>query len=142
MWGREVETTYKDIKIKAAMKLYHDRDPSMKAVRLFEEKSVRGGRHSVIKDACRYAEELGLHLRLEYPEPMCVTDDGKEVNGKKVKGCIATARQEEVRAKVEEEKMISNRWEDVHLEQGDCFAWLSCWKAAPTHVVVGIQELY
>ena len=37
-------------------------------------------------------------------------------------------------------KIICNRWEDVHLDQGDCFAWLSCWKAAPTHVVVGIQE--
>ena len=46
---------------------------------MFEEKSVGGGRHSVIKDASRYAEELGLHLKLEYPEPMCVTDDGKEV---------------------------------------------------------------
>ena len=44
---------------------------------------------------------------------MCVTGDGKEVNGKKVKGYIAKARQEEVRAKVKEEKwqgkMISNR---------------------------------
>ena len=30
----------------------------------------------------------------------------------------------------------------MHLEQGDCIAWLNCWKAAPTHVVVGIQELY
>ena len=39
-------------------------------------------------------------------------------------------------------KMICNQWEDVRLEQGDCFSWLSCWKAAPTHVVVGIQELY
>ena len=128
------------------MKLYYNPDPSMEAVRLFEQKSVRGGRHSDIKDESRYAEELGLHLRLEYPEPMCVTDDGKEVNGKKVKGCIAKARQEEVRAKVKEEKsqgkMISNRWEDVQIEQGDCFAWLSYWKAAATHVVVGIQELY
>ena len=70
---RSVETTYKDIKIKAAMKLYYNPDPSMEAVRLFEEKSVRGGRHSAIKDARRYAEELGLHLKLEYPEPMCVT---------------------------------------------------------------------
>ena len=82
---------------------------------------------------------------MTYPEPMCVTDDGKE-NGKKVKGCIAKAHQEEVQAKVKEEKwqgkMISNRWEDEHLDQGDCFAWLSCWKAAPKHVVVGIQELY
>ena len=97
---RSVETTYKDIKIKAAMKLYHNSDPFMEAVRLFEEKSVRGGRHSIIKDASRYAEELGFHLRLEYLEPMCITDDGKEVNGKKVKGCIAKAHQEEVRATV------------------------------------------
>ena len=48
-----------------------------------------------------------------------------------------------MRAKVKEErwqgKMISNRWEDLHLEQGDCFAWPSCWKMAPTHVV---QLLY
>ena len=47
-------------------------------MRLFEEESVRGGRHSVIEDASRYAEELGLHLKLDYPETMCVTDDGKE----------------------------------------------------------------
>ena len=61
---RSVETAYKDIKIKAAMKLYYNHDPSMEAVRLFEEKSARGGRHSVIKEARRYAEELGL--KLEY----------------------------------------------------------------------------
>ena len=54
---RSVETTYMDIKIKAPMKLYYNPDPSMEAVRLFEEKSVSGGRHSVIKDAGRYAEE-------------------------------------------------------------------------------------
>ena len=89
---RSAETTYKDIKIKVAMKLYYNPDPSMEAVRLFEEKSVRGGPHSVIKDASRYGKELGFHLKLEYPEPMSVTEDGKEVNGKKVKGCIAKAR--------------------------------------------------
>ena len=120
------------------MKLCYSPVPSMEALRLFEEKSVRGGRPSVIKVASRYAEELGLHLKLEYPEPMCVTDEGKEVNGKKVKGCIVKKRQIEVRAKVNLEKwqgkMIS-RWDYLHLEQGDCFAWLSCWKAAPTDVV-------
>ena len=44
---------------------------------------------------------------------MCVTDDGKEANDKKVKGCIVKARQKEVRAKVKEEKwegkIICNR---------------------------------
>ena len=115
---RSVETTHKGIKNKAAMKLYCNLDPSMEAVRMFEEKSVRGGQHSVIKDASRYAEEFGLHLKLEYPEPMCVTDDSKEIKGKKVKGYIAKVRQEEVQAKVKEEKwlwkMISNRLEDEY----------------------------
>ena len=73
------------------MKLYYNPDPSMRAVKFFEEKSVRGGWHSVIKDASRYVEVFGLHLKLEYPEPMSVTDNNKEVNGKKVKGCIAKA---------------------------------------------------
>ena len=49
------------------MKLYYNPDTSREAARLFEEKSMRGGRHSVIKDVSRYAEELGLHLKLEYP---------------------------------------------------------------------------
>ena len=61
---RSAETTYKAIKIMAAIKLYYNPDPSMEAVLLFEEKSVRRARHSVIKDARRYAEELGLHLKL------------------------------------------------------------------------------
>ena len=101
------------------MKLYYNPDPSMRAVRFFEEKSVTGGWHSVIKVASRYAEDFGLHLKLEFPEPMNVTDDDKEVNGKKVKGCVAKACQE-VRVKVKEEKWqgkrICYRWEDVHSE--------------------------
>ena len=118
IWGggrgiRSIESKYKDIKINAAMKLNYNPDTSMEALRLLEEKSLRGGRHSVSKDASRYAEELGLHLKLEYPEPMWATDDGKEINGKKVKGCTANSHQEEVRAKVKEGKwqwkMISNR---------------------------------
>ena len=146
MWGERITITRDNIHgwqdKPGYMKHCYNPDPSIEAVRLFEEKSVRGGRPLVIKDASRYAGELGL--KLECPEPMCVTDDGKEVNGKKVKGCITKKRQEEVRANVNEEKwqakMISNRWIYLHLEQGDCFAWLSCWTAAPTHVVVSIEE--
>ena len=59
-------TTNKGIKIKAAMKLYYNPDPSMEAVRLIKEKAVRGWRLLVIKEGSRYAEELGLHLKLEY----------------------------------------------------------------------------
>ena len=68
------------------MKLYYNPDPIMEAVTLFEETSVRGRQHSVIKDASRYPEEFLPHLKLEYPEAMCVTDDDKYVNGKKMRG--------------------------------------------------------
>ena len=97
---RLVETTYRDIKIKVAMKFYYNLDPSMEAVRLFEAKTVRGGWHSVIKDASMYAEELGFHSKVEYSEPTCLTYLGKEVNGKKVKRCRAELGKEKVRAKV------------------------------------------
>ena len=49
------------------MKLYYNPDPTMEAVTLFEETSVRGRQHSVIKDASRYPEEFLPHLKLEYP---------------------------------------------------------------------------
>ena len=68
------------------MKLYYNPDPTMEAVTLFEETSVRGRQHSVIKDASRYPEEFLPDLKLEYPEAMCVTDDDKYVNGKKMRG--------------------------------------------------------
>ena len=40
------------------MKLYNNPDPTMEALALFEEKSVRGRQHSVIKDVSRYPEEF------------------------------------------------------------------------------------
>ena len=34
----------------------------------------RNGRHSVIKDATKYAEELDLQLWLNFPDPAAVAD--------------------------------------------------------------------
>ena len=76
---KSVENEYKNTKIKAAVKLYCDADPTIAAVRSFEELSVQNGRHSLIKDAKKYAEELWLY----FPNPVAVAD-GKEVEAKKV----------------------------------------------------------
>ena len=48
---KSVENEYKNTKIKAAVKLYCNADPTMAAVRSFEELAVQSGRHSIIKDA-------------------------------------------------------------------------------------------
>ena len=115
----------------------------MAAVRSFETLAVQNGRHSIIKDAKKYAEELGLQLWLNFPSPVA---DGKEVKAKKVKQAIYKARQHEIQLTVSEErwqgKLIKRRWDDEKVKLEECFAWLSSWINAPTHTIAGVKELY
>ena len=142
---KSVENEYKSTKIKAAVKLYYNADPTMAAVRSFEELAVQNGRHSFTKDAKKYAEELDLQLWLNLPNPTAVAD-GKKVEAKKVKQAIYKARQHEIQSTVSEKgwqrKLIKNRWDDEKVKLEECFAWLSSWKNAPTHTIAGVQELY
>ena len=144
-WRMNTRTLLVFLKIKAAVKLYCNADPMMAAVRSFEELAVQNGRHSIIKDAKKYAEELDLQLWLNFPNPVAVVDD-KEVEAKKVKQAIYKARQQEIQLTVSEErwqgKLIKNRWDDEKVKLEKCFARLSSWKNVPTHTIAGVQELY
>ena len=106
---------YKNTKIKATVKLYCNADPTMAAVRSFEELAVQNGHHSIIKKAKNYAEQLGLQLWVNFPNPIAVAD-GKEVEAQKVKQAIYKACQHEIQSTVLEErwqrKLIKNRWDD------------------------------
>ena len=82
---RAVETEYKEMKVKAAVKLYQNRDPAMKMVREFEEQAESKGYQSMTKEAGNWAEEYGLQLQLNYPDPVCVTEEGEVVPGDKLK---------------------------------------------------------
>ena len=57
---KSVESTYKNIKVKTAIKLYANEDPTMHMPREFEEKCERTERRSLKKDTERYASERGL----------------------------------------------------------------------------------
>jgi len=59
-----IEREYKTIKIKAAINLYSNNDPTMHLVRQFEEKAARTERRSLIKDEESYAQQQGLLLEL------------------------------------------------------------------------------
>ena len=74
---KSVENEYKLTKIKTAVTLYQNQDPTMKVVREFEEKATESGHHSLIK-------ELDLDLKLSELNPTCRTADGNEVSGKKI----------------------------------------------------------
>ena len=57
-------------KIKAAVKLCANTDPTLKLVREFEEKAACKERRSVLKDASGYARELDIELELKHPDPV------------------------------------------------------------------------
>ena len=79
-----VENEYKLTKIKTAVNLYQNQDPTMKVVREFEERATENGHHSLIKDAVKYAKELDLDLKLIELNPTCRTANGNEVSGKQI----------------------------------------------------------
>ena len=81
---KSIEAEYKLTKFKAAVRLYNNSDPTMELFRQFEEKARRTGRHSLIEDAQRFAEELGMKLQLRCPDPSGTTEQGEVIEGRKI----------------------------------------------------------
>ena len=105
---RSVETEYKETKVKAAVKLYQNRDPAMKMVREFEEQAESKGYQSMTKEAGKYAEEYGLQLQLNHPDPVCVTEEGEVVPGDKLKTRLRKLRESRMEGVVEEQNGKEN----------------------------------
>ena len=104
-----------------------------------------------MKEAHKFAGELGTSLSLEYPrlnpQPSCrsVSDPETEIKGPKVKEHLKKADMEKLKEKINEEKwqgrFLQVRWQDSELSQSGCFAWLRDWTCAPTHTA-GVMEMY
>ena len=87
-WGRglrSVEEEYKAIKIKSAVKLYKNTDPTMNLVRRFEERLGTLGHNSLIKEATQFSSSLGLELNLVCSTPSCCTKEGEVFQYSKIK---------------------------------------------------------
>ena len=93
---KSVESTYNNIKVMTAIKLYANEDPTMRTVREFKEKCERTERRSLKNDTERYASERGLYLKLKYPCPTANTEEGEELLGEKV-GVMMRIKEEESR---------------------------------------------
>ena len=126
---RSVETEYKETKVKAAVKLYQNRDLAMKMVREFEEQAEIKGYQSMTKESGKYAEEYGLQLQLNYPDPVCVTEEGEVVPRDKLKTRLRKLQESRMEGVVKEQKwqgkLITTRKEDGDLNTEQCFWWLS-----------------
>lgn len=84
-----MEEVYKATKVKAALKVYSNEDPTMSVDRQFEEQSTRTGHQSLLKEAIKFADELGIALNLTYPNSTCLNkDDAKEIPSKQISSSI------------------------------------------------------
>ena len=74
---------------------------------------------------------VGLQLQLGYPDPVCATEEGEVIPGKKIKNLIKRHResrvQEEVREQKWQGKLVTERERDEKLSAEQCFWWLSDW---------------
>ena len=59
---RSLERTYKELKIKTAVKLLNENEKRMKVVKRFHKLNMQSASYSIFKDAKLYANELQLNL--------------------------------------------------------------------------------
>ena len=112
-----VENEYKLTMIKAAIKLYRNTDPTIQLVRDYEERAVDQGHQSLIKEATKYANEIGITVHLNHPH-------------------VTSEVEYQFRA-----DFLKSRWDDEKPNQAGCFARLNGWKHAPSHSIAGVMEL-
>ena len=98
------------------------------------------------KEAGKYAEEYGLQLQLNYPDPVCVTEEGELVPRDKLKTRLRKLQESKLEGVVEEQKwqgkLITAGKEDGDLNTEQCFWRLGEWRTCPTHTIVGMFEIY
>ena len=97
---RSIETEYEETKVKAAVNLYQNRDLAMKMVRDFEERAESVRHQALTTEAAVYAKEYGLQLQLEYPDSVCVTEEGEVIPGKRIKNVLKRHRESREREDV------------------------------------------
>ena len=101
----------------------------MRLVRAFEENAIYRGHQSLVKEARKFAEELGFALDLSFPHPKFRDNtDGADVPRDKIKRHLKKAAREQRKTEVKEKKwqgkLLAARWEEDQLNQWSCFAWL------------------
>ena len=93
---RAVETEYNVTKIKAAVRLYENKDPAIEMVREFGERAELLGHSSLVKDAAKFAEDLGVNLHLNHPDPVRAMSNGGTIPSNRVKEVLKKMCGEEV----------------------------------------------
>ena len=76
----------------------------MGLVREFEEKAVQARRRSMVKDADKFAEEMGMDLKLQHPDLTGHTEEGERIETPAIGDWI-------------KKEMRSNRYKEIKSEK-------------------------
>ena len=143
---RAVETEYRVTKIRAPVRLNENKDPAMEMVRELEERAESLGHSSLVKDAAKFVEDLGVNLYLNHPDPVCAMSNGGIISSYRVKEVLKEGVEKklakEVRGLEWQGKLLTERKSDLQLCKNECFNWLNKWRSCPSQTIAGIFELY
>ncbi|XP_044182725.1 uncharacterized protein LOC122963360, partial [Acropora millepora] len=105
----------------------------------FEERAESLGHRSLVKDAAKFAEDLGVNLHLKHPDPVCAVKSGEIIPSHRVKEvlkeCVEEKLEREVRGLEWQRKLLIERKSDSQLCKNGCFSWLSKWKSCPSYTI-------
>ena len=146
---KQISTTYKETKIKAALRLETSNDPKLQAVRQFQVIKEKKGRRSILKDAKKYAVDMELQLEMgDYPMLSLRSVKDRTYTATDVKGAknvLSRGRMVQVKKDIKQStwqgNIIAHRMEDENVELPECFNWSVKWRSAPTYTICAINEI-
>ena len=100
------------------------------------------GNRSLIKDAAKFADELGVNLHLKYPDPACAMSTLEIISSYRVKEilkqCVEDKLEREVSGLEWQGKLLNERKDDSQLCKNGCFNWLSKWRSCPSYTIAHV----
>ena len=146
---KSIEQSYKETKVKSAVKLLQSTDQRMDMVKQFHRICMNTKHYSLFKDAIKYANEIGIKLDIS---PTSYSVKFVKDNVTVTTTSVSAVKSEISRSRNEkhETQIMSSTWQgvnyktrknDVHLQKG-CFDWLKTWKNCPSHIIRSVFDLY
>ncbi len=146
---KSLECSYKDIKIKSAMKLKKNKDPRMCLVNRFHQHHLQTNSYSLFKETIRYCEEKGINANCD-DEELVISTDVDEVRSsdekckEKVKNIL-----KKLNMNNNLQAVLSCSWQGVIMKSiiedetriKDSFSWLSNWRTCPTSTISELMSL-
>ena len=147
---KSVEDSYKDIKIKAAMKLKSNDDPRMKLVNRFNHIHIKTNSYSIFKEADKYCSEKKLTFTSELQHASIVFPNNEELSTHDEQCNVKLAQKLKLNNNnLYLQSILSREWQGVIIKSmledesrvKESFYWLSDWKFCPTSTISELMLL-